>query len=76
MTNLNDLLHASAAGWMVVAAGAINNDGVIAGDARFNGGDRKAVLLVPVEPGMPGDVDGDGVVGISDMLLLLAAWSG
>ncbi len=72
MTNLNDLLHASASGWMVMAAGAINDDGVIAGDAQFNGGDRKAVLLVPVEPaGCPVEVNGDGTVNVLDLIDLL-----
>ena len=29
---------------------------------------------IELQPGIPGDLDGDGVVGILDFLALLAAW--
>jgi probable HAF family extracellular repeat protein len=75
MTNLNDLLHDSAAGWMITEVSAINDDGVIAGNGRFNDGDLHAILLVPdVEPEVMGDLDGDGSVGVLDLLALLDAW--
>jgi hypothetical protein len=38
---------------------------------------RRTYLAVadrPIDPGTLGDLDGDGVVGVSDFLLLLAAW--
>ena len=38
-------------------------------------GQEYSVALRPVPRlGLPGDIDGDGVVGILDLLALLAAW--
>jgi probable HAF family extracellular repeat protein len=74
MTNLNDLLHESAEGWMVTDVVAINDQGVIAGSARYDEGTRRAILLVPTEAGSPADFDGDGSVGVADLLVLLGGW--
>jgi len=45
--DLNSLLDASAAGWLITRAYDINNGGYIVGEGFFNGVSR-AVLLTPV----------------------------
>ncbi len=43
----------------------------------FNPGDPDSMTgstFGPLLPSIPGDVDGDGIVGITDLLALLAAW--
>lgn len=43
--------------------------------ANDSGGTGKAYLIAGnIGPPIPGDIDGDGTVGVSDLLLLLAAW--
>ena len=39
-----------------------------------NASDWRTVLLTPPVTPVPGDLDGDGTVGIVDFLMLLAAW--
>jgi len=48
MTNLNDLLDASGAGWTLQTATAINNKGWIVGSGRNPDGQINAFLLTPV----------------------------
>jgi len=61
----------------VVRAMDVNNAGQII-TYGFDYSDSLApfriMLLTPIETGPPGDVDGDGMVGIADLLALLAAW--
>ncbi len=46
-------------------------DGAGAYDASYT---ATTVVLTLVEPPVPGDVDGDGVVGFGDLLAVLSAW--
>jgi len=48
----------------------------VAGEFTTIGGlsANRIAFLHPVPPGPPGDLDGDGVVDVSDFLSLLAAW--
>jgi probable HAF family extracellular repeat protein len=50
MRDLNDLLDASGAGWVVTNAVAINDAGWIAGSATAPSGQTRAVVLAPSEP--------------------------
>ncbi len=63
-------------------AGDFNNDGAIdfllgATGGGFNGPPKGAVYIVSgtiSAPNAPGDLNGDGIVGTTDLLLLLGAW--
>lgn len=46
--SLDAVLDASAQGWHIAEASAINDDGLIAATAKFNSGDDRAVILVPI----------------------------
>ncbi len=66
-------------GWSVSGAGDVNGDGladVIVGafGADPGGNDSAGESYVVFSPVIPGDLDGDGTVGIIDLLLLLGAW--
>ncbi|NNF43758.1 MAG: hypothetical protein HKN62_12085 [Phycisphaerales bacterium] len=74
MTNLNDLLVAESAGWIITDVMDVNNAGVIGGSARTaEDHHSRAVLLVPLVT-LAADLDGSGLVDFSDLLILLAAW--
>jgi hypothetical protein len=67
-------------GWSAVGAGDIDGDLttdflISAALSNANGFESGRVYLIAgdIEP-TPGDLDGDGMVGITDLLLLLAAW--
>jgi uncharacterized membrane protein len=69
LRDLNDFLPPGFQGDLIDAPD-INESGVIAATARYNGL-RRAVLLSPPRPG---DLDQNGVVNINDLLILLSAW--
>ncbi len=50
MSDLNDLLDASGAGWVVTDAAAVNDSGWIAATAVDASGAQRAVVLVPAPP--------------------------
>ncbi len=57
-------------------ANAISNTGWIAAVGRANGGSTDhIVLLAPIPPSLPGDLNGDGFVGIDDLNIVLGRWN-
>jgi len=54
-------------------ARAVNDQGWIATSMAWDAQDNRAAVLMPVEPGL-GDINGDGVVGTDDLLLLIGSW--
>ena len=58
---------------LVKRAKAINNVGQIVSDGDHDGIDSVTFLLTPVV-GPLGDLDGDCIVGVADLLILLAEW--
>ena len=52
---------------------AINNPAQIAGDGSHTEFGGPAIRLTPIVRPL-GDLDGDGTVGASDLLILLASW--
>ena len=74
LTDLNDVLSPPFNG-VAKAARGINQAGEIVVHAHSD--DLNAtvgLLLSPIGQGIPGDLDGDGQVGASDLLILLANW--
>jgi probable HAF family extracellular repeat protein len=71
MYNLNDLIP-QGTGLDLRSARDINDAGQIVGYALNEADQLRAFRLDPVP--CTGDVDGDGVVGVNDFLMLLAAW--
>ena len=73
MTNLNDLLVGNP-NLDLRSAVSINQIGQIAVRARSDDLDATVgVVLTPVQ-GPLGDLDGDGQVGVKDLLILLGNW--
>ncbi|MBI1302545.1 MAG: hypothetical protein GC172_01985, partial [Phycisphaera sp.] len=65
--------------FVVRALRGVNTRGDAVGMAEFTPTDgtdpvRRAVLLRAVPSGLSGDLDGDGMVGASDLAILLGAW--
>ncbi len=74
LADLNDLTMPSFNGDMEGAHG-INQIGQIIATGHSNDLDASVgILLSPTPPGIPGDLDNDGQVGASDLLILLASW--
>ncbi len=72
---IEDLVVADAGHWFLINGFGltINNARQMAAPATNpDTGESGVVLLTPITP--PGDLDGDGQVGIADLLALLAAW--
>ncbi|MCH8316444.1 MAG: hypothetical protein IIA64_10760 [Planctomycetes bacterium] len=63
--------------WLILELFDVNDNGWVIGVGRF-AGENHAVLLTPLAncpPGQcKGDLDGDGSVGVKDLLILLGAW--
>jgi hypothetical protein len=54
---------------------AVNNAGQIAAVAQhLPSGQSGVAIMTPVTSAIPGDLNGDGSVGVADLLILLAAW--
>ncbi len=72
---LDDLIDPGS-GWDLQTATGINNAGQIIGLGLHQDLlGLRGFLLTPIAyDGIPGDLDGDGVVGTSDLLLLLGSW--
>ena len=66
IVDLTASLNSNFAGWDIISANDINNNGWIIGTGRFNGGSDHAVILKPLKT--PGDFDGDGDVDGRDFL--------
>ena len=71
MHDLNYLANAPA-GWTLVSASDVSNNGVIAGSGYRNG-QQRAFALIPV---LLGDADRDGDVDDDDLSRVLANWTG
>jgi hypothetical protein len=52
---------------------AISNEGRIAGSGGHQTFGPRAIRLTPIA-GLVGDLDGDGTVGVKDLLILLGTW--
>ncbi|MHC4415150.1 MAG: dockerin type I domain-containing protein [Planctomycetota bacterium] len=72
MTELDDLVPPEL-GIHISYVWAINEAGQISGGAGHPTFGSVAILLTPIG-GPLGDLNGDGIVGVADLLLLLAAW--
>lgn len=59
--------------WDLIEAYDVNDNGRIIAWG-WNNSNWRAVILVPDEACCPGDFDGDGTVGTSDLLALLTNW--
>ena len=74
MVNLNDLVLDNS-GVEISTISAINNCGKIAATAHSDDLDATVgVLLSPLNQGILGDLNGDGVVSAGDVLILLSNW--
>lgn len=71
--NLNDLVEAEA-DWKMINAKAINNKGQIVGLAMNDDFEYRAYVLSPIIEPCPGDLSGDGVVNVQDLLAVIAGW--
>ena len=76
---MNGIDPGDGSGFSVSGAGDVNGDGladVIVGAYGADPGGNSAAgeSYVVFSPVVPGDLDGDGSVGIADLLLLLGAW--
>ena len=61
--------------WKIKRAYDVNDGGVIiASGVRLGGHGRHALLLTPDPACCPADLDGNGTVGVNDLLILLADW--
>ncbi len=72
---INGIDFVDLSGASVSGAGDVNGDGVpdlIVGDPCGNSNAGESYVVF--SPVIPGDLDGDGTVGILDLLLLLGAW--
>jgi hypothetical protein len=73
----NDAIILASPNGTIAAAGDLDGDGlddvVMSTTFVFSDGPI-AVLLNDGQVGIPGDLDGNGVVGTADLLMLLAAW--
>ncbi|MEE9294012.1 MAG: hypothetical protein V3W34_03480 [Phycisphaerae bacterium] len=74
MWEINDLIQTNDPDFDAISlVWAINNAGQITGKGHHFELGSPAVRLNPILP-TPGDLDGDGIVGVSDLLILLANW--
>jgi hypothetical protein len=71
---LDYLLHPQN-GQPLLSAVAINNAGwIVAHSGRHVNNTIRTFVLIPTSLGCDGDLNGDGVVDVSDLLILLSSW--
>ena len=58
----------------IVNARDISASGLVAATGAYPDGRKRPYLLTPENPGNPADVNGDGVVNVDDLLIVIAAW--
>ena len=74
MWEINDLIQTNDPNFDTISlVWAINNAGQITGKGHHFEFGSPALRLNPILP-TPGDLDGDGVVGVKDLLILLGNW--
>jgi hypothetical protein len=61
------------AGFTLMTATAVNDNGWIVGYGYGGGGMYKSFVLTPIVP-VPGDATGDGLVTVDDLLAVIGAW--
>ena len=72
VADLNELVDRGE--WRLYEAASINSGGVIVGMAFSAQNERRAYCLEPIVAHCPEDLDGDGVVGVNDLLALLGGF--
>lgn len=75
--SLGSLIDPSQGAWYVQwgGANAINNRHEIVAAARQGAnGSIGAVLMSPIIKSMPGDINGDGTVNVTDLLAVITSW--
>ncbi|MEE3001685.1 MAG: hypothetical protein VX908_03210 [Planctomycetota bacterium] len=73
VADLNDLVDGGD--WILIEATAINNNGQIVGMAFSSSKNSgHAYILTPITQPCPGDLSGDGVVDVQDLLTVIADW--
>jgi len=70
---IEDLVIGNDEGAAFNIARGVNEHGWIATSLAFDDQDNRAAVLRPVSSA-PGDVNGDGVVGTDDLLMVIAEW--
>jgi hypothetical protein len=75
--DLNEIATGLPDDFTIEEAKQINDHGWIIGRGHFGSwSPERAVVLIPIPTPVTGDLDGDGVVALSDLLTLLASWGG
>ena len=77
VVDLNDQLTPgckNAGNWTLYRADDANDNGLIIGFGHRQGQGAHALILEPQDPCCPADLDGDGTVGVKDLLILLGDW--
>ena len=76
LTDLNavEVIGPCSPSWTIKRAYDVNDGGVIIASGFRSGQGTHALLLTPDPACCPADLDGDGVVGVKDLLILLGTW--
>lgn len=72
--DLNQEISDCDVGWTLYRADDVNDNGLIIGSGHRQGQGAHAFILEPQDPCCPADLDGDGTVGVKDLLILLGDW--
>jgi hypothetical protein len=72
--DLNTEISDCVVGWTLRRADDVNDNGLIIGSGHRQGQGTHAFILEPQDPCCPADLDGDGNVGVKDLLILIGNW--